>query len=303
MIVRESISFERGSDPLKAARLGMEQQIKQWFRDNYDQEPEDRQLIYDILNDSELDADTKEKWSLFLVSKGYGWDYEEWAEMMQRNIDFLPVIPDGYERQLNDLHLIRKEGKNYIQFNGWEDWADHVEEGRDISKESIQSILAGDALEYFDSDWSPDVRDSIDFILRNEEAVKMIREKFIEIEGDPEIASNPEEMMEAICDEEDFQELKDAISYSIASAQASADESEAYNKIKGALMDHFHISEPQWTGDMYVAEVSNDGLSKLLDSKFDNNERLSYTPPYYGYQGDITDDTFNMELENRLSDI
>jgi len=301
-IVRESISFERGQDPLRATRLGLEQQIKEWFREAYDREPTDGELIFDILNDDELDNETKEKWTLFLVSKGYSWDYEEWAEMMNKKIPFIPAIPDGYEMHLNDLHFSKKHGKNYIKFSGWEDWADHMEEGREISKESIVSILSGDAFEHLESDYHPDIRESSDFISKNVEAIKMIQEKFIEMGGDTELIKDPDEMLDVICDDSDYEELEDAISYAMASAQALADESEAYTKIKKALIDHFEIDEPQWSGDIYVADISDEGLSKLLDSKFDKNG-LSYSPPYYGYQGDITDDMFIQELDSKLADI
>jgi hypothetical protein len=300
-IVRESISFQRGQEPLKATGLGIEQQIKQWYREAYDHEPNDNELIYDILNDSELEDDAKEQWALFLVSKGYNWDYEEWSEMLNRKINFIPAIPDGQTRTLNSLRFVKKQGKNYIEFNGWEDWADHIEEGRDISKESIEAILSGDAFEYFDSDYHPDVSDSSDFILGIEEAVKMIQEKFIEMGGDSEVSENPEEMLDVICEDDAFEELEDAISYAISSAQSLADEDEAYQKIKKALIDHFEIDAPQWNGDMYVAEISDAGLSKLLDSKFDSNNRLSYTPPYYGYQGDVTNDMFIQELDSKLA--
>jgi hypothetical protein len=301
MIVRESISFQRGQEPLKATGLGIEQQIKQWYREAYDQEPNDRELIYDILNDSELDDEAKEQWTLFLVSKGYNWDYEEWAEFLNREINFIPAIPDGQTKTLNDLRFVKKQGKNYIEFSGWEDWADHIEGGRDISKESIEAILSGDALEYFDSDYHPDISDSSDFILRIEEAVKMIQEKFIEMGGDSEVSENPEEMLNVICEDDAFEDLEDAISSAISSAQALADEDEAYQKIKKAIIEHFEIDKPQWNGDMYVAEISDAGLSNLLDSKFDSNNRLSYTPPYYGYQGDVTDDMFIQELDSKLA--
>jgi len=302
MIVRESISFERGKDPMKAVGLGMEEQIKQWYRDAYDGEPGDS-LIYDILNDDELDPETAKKWSLFLVSKGYNWDYEEWSEMTNKGVDFIPALPDGYTRNCGELVYFRKNGKNYIQFDGWEDWSDFIEEGRDISKESIEAILAGDAYEYFDSDYSPDVTDSIDWILKDSESGNMIKDKFLEMGGEQDLTPDLEEMMGIICDDSDFQDLEDAISYALASSQQLADESAAYKSILKELKSHFQISDPEWTGEFYISEISANGFSKILDSVFDGNEELKYSPPYYGYQGDITYDMFLEELENRLADI
>jgi len=297
--VYESISFERGKDPMKAAGLGLEEQIKQWYMDAYDSEPGDS-LIYDILNDDQLDFETAKKWTLFLVSKGYNWDYDEWAKMMNKGIDFISALPDGYTRNCGDLVYFKKKGKNYIQFDGWEDWSDYIEEGREISKKSIEAILAGDAYEYFDSDYNPDVSDSADWIIRDLESIKAIKEKFEEMGGD---FSDPKKMMQEICDDDAFEELKDAISYALANSGAIADESEAYQSITKALKGHFGISDPEWNGESYISEISENGFHKILDSGFDGNEKLEYYPPDYGYQGAITYDVFQQELDNKLADI
>lgn len=306
MIVRESIfeavQFQRGVDPKSAMSLGLEEQIKTWYRDAYDHDPGE-DLIYDIMKDDELDFDTKEKWVLFLISKGYNWDCEEWAEMMNQGIDFIPALPDGYKRNFGDLNYFKKNGKNYIQFSGWEDWADYVEENREISREFIEAILSGDSFEYFDSDYHPEVLDSDHWILKDNQSVEMIKEKFLELGGEEKITEDPEEMIRTICTDSEFEDLEYAISYALASSQQSADESEAYNDILKNLKDHFDIGDSEWNGESHISEISQEGFSKLLDAGFDGNNKLDYSPPYYGYQGDVDYDTFRSELENRLSDI
>lgn len=306
MIVKESlfeaVQFQRGVDPKSAMSLGQEEQIKNWYREAYDHEPGD-DLIYVILQDDKLDFDTREKWSLFLISKGYNWDYEEWAEMMNQGIDFIPALPDGYKRGLGDLNYFKKGGKHYIQFNGWEDWSGYINEDRDTSREFIEAILSGDSFEYFDSDFMPDVADSLHWILEDPESTKMIAEKFEEIGGDSETAKDPEKMMEIIVEDSDFEELKYAISYALANSQQSADESEAYRDIIKKLKEHFGIGEPEWTGEFHISQITKEGFSKLLDAGFDGNEKLDYSPPYYGYSGDIEYPVFRDELENRLADI
>lgn len=305
MIVRENIfeavNFQRGVDPKVSMGIGKEEVIKQWFRENYNMEP-GSELIYDILNDDELPNETKKDWVLFLIERGYHWGYEGWAEMTNKKIDFIPHLPNGFKKTFADIKWIKKNDKNYIQFD-WEDFADHIEPSRDYSKEFIESVLSGQSLEYFETDYRPDLADSINWITKDLESVKMIQEKYLELDGDPKIAKTPETMLQDITEREEFEDLHDSIVISLADAEISAEESAAYDHIIERLRDYFQIGTPFWEGNYFEAEIGKTGLERLLSSSFDGEEKMIYSPPYYGYSGKPDYDNFRNNLENKLAEI
>lgn len=305
MIVRENIfeavNFQRGVDPKVSMGIGKEEVIKQWFRENYNMEP-GSEFIYDILNDDELPDETKKDWVLFLIERGYHWEYEDWAEMINRKIDFIPHIPNGYKRILNDINWLKEGGKNYIQFD-WQDFASHIEVSRDYSEKFISNILSGEAFEYFDNGYCPELADSIDWIVKDHESIKMIKEKYLELEGNPKIAKDPKNMLDDINEKDEFEDLRDSIIISLADAEISAEESAAYNHIVEKLRDYFQIGTPFWEGNYFEAEIGEMGLKRLLSSSFEGEEKMIYSPPYYGYHGKPDYDNFRNNLENKLAEI
>ncbi|HRT02945.1 MAG TPA: hypothetical protein P5513_03300 [Candidatus Diapherotrites archaeon] len=305
MLVRESLDFKRGVDPKSSIGIGLEKEIKDWWKSTKRYATEDS-LIYEILVDDNLDDDTKEKWVLFLISKLYSWDVDEWDLMIDSDINPVKGIKDGYKRSIGSLKISANGGKKYVSFSSWDDWSDRIEPGRDISKKFIEKVLSGDSLEYFNYDNYDDggiLSDYSYIIKKNKKSLNLIKEKFIEMGGDEEIANDPEHMIEVIDSDEDFESLKSDISNALISAQSLADEREAYDDIVNKIKNYYGLLKVNMINNEYIAEISDDGLFNLFQSYFGEGDKLVYNPPYYGYNGDISDDLLVNNLSYYIEEI
>ena len=120
MLVRESLDFKRGVDPKSSIGIGLEKVIKDWWKSTKRYITEDS-LIHEILVDGNLDEDTKEKWVLFLISKLYSWDVNEWDLMIGSDINPVKGIKDGYKGHIGNLEISANGGKKYVSFSSWDD--------------------------------------------------------------------------------------------------------------------------------------------------------------------------------------
>jgi hypothetical protein len=303
--LNESISFHRGGDVMKTAGIGIEGQIQSWLRERFDYEPNDNELIFLILDDSELEKEVKEQWVPFLLSKGYKWVYEEWSLMVDMGIDYLSHLPDGFTDDLDEITVLKKADGFYVRYSDWSDWSSFIETGRDLSEGFVEAVLSGDALEFFESDYHPDPTEFSWWISRHVEAIsswKDVEEKFIEEGGDPEIAKDVEEMIREISENPDFDDLKTDISVAISNAEDLANEAEAFKKITGELGSHFQIGKGEWSeSEGFIAQIGVDGVRKLYMAAYEGEEKCVHYQPQYSYDGDISAETFDMELESRLS--
>jgi hypothetical protein len=97
------------------------------------------------------------------------------------------------------------------------------------------------------------------------------------------------------------------------SAKESADADEAYKKLIKAIKNHYGFTETKWVGEKLYCEISEYDYKSIFFSDYssakdalsnsDDDTLIDYSPPYYGYDGDIDEDYFNEDLSNRLYEI
>jgi hypothetical protein len=312
--ISEALGFERGLTPKQSMGIGLEEQIRNFLDERTSSSPS--LWISYLLSegtDEELDRETRKKWIEFLLTKPmYVTDLgeEEYYNLKEWGIEWIPYVPLA-----NKDFKYKKLGTKYIlDFHGWEDFSPCFDYDRELSEEFVQAVLSGDAFDQFEYDLSgfKDITD-LSWALNRElkkrkkiPALEDIKRIAIALGGNPENMEDLDQLFDEISTNEDLSELDEAISFAFEESQQSADEHEAYTKLKEAIQKHFGIEEGKWIGEgekaYYRAPISFEGLHKLAFCLATNEEQIKYSHPYGGYSGDISAETFNDAMYNKLED-
>lgn len=207
------------------------------------------------------------------------------------------------EQDKSEYRII--DGKYYMVKNGWGDFSEKFKSGRDISEEFIKAVLSSDAWEYFDNQINADLADACGYI--NEENILDIQKILVKRFPDKnfeEYGSDLDDVLSGLENEgEDVEDIIDAIKHAMSNAQQSADESEAYDMLTKAIISHYSIKSYDWKDDKLFVEVPESEFKMAVMGVADEDDEINYSPPYYGYSGDVDKGHYNEELDNKLCDI
>jgi hypothetical protein len=314
--IKESQDFQRRLAPKQAMGIGLEETIRNFLNEKTSSSPS--LWISYLLNEGdfeEVDKETRKKWIKFLITKPeYNSELgeEEYYILKEWDINWIPYVP------LSDSNFkYKKIANNYIlSFAGWENFSPYFDyDSRDLSKDFIEKVLSGDAYDEFiyDSEAFLNIEDIVSPLNREIKKGKKIhvledlKEKAIEMGGNPENMEDLDSLFSEINNNENLSELKDQVSIAFEEAQQSADEFEAFKKVKESIKKQFIIEEGKWSGEgseaIYEAPISFEGLSRLAYTMATKEEEIKYYHPYGGYNGDIEAETFNDAMYNRLEDL
>lgn len=317
MIIREYINFERGSNPKKAMNIGMEAQIEN-FMEEFSNESRNNWLSDLIQNDFEemgLNPDKQGIWIKHLLKNpefNKNLDENDYYAMREKGIQWIPDVPFHPSAGMSYELL----GDQYfITFHEWTDFIDFIDTSnlRDrVSEEFLRAVLSGDAFKFFemDSDYANDITEFTWLLKKIEskgnglDVLKDIKDKAIELGGDPDNMENLESLMEEINDNKDLDDLKDAISHAVMEAQEIADENEAYKHIIDEIKKYFEIGEGNWIDEnTYKAKITKKGVEMISYTIVTGDEKLGYSAPYNGYSGSISEDELLDSIDNKLNDL
>jgi hypothetical protein len=317
----EAINFERGLSPKTSMSIGIKEKIRA-FMEEFGNNTEEHWLsdliqknLHSDWSDS-LDDEARIAWINYLLKTPGEWlknlDENDYVQMKEEGIEWIPYIPIPG----NDFRYQRMGvGDNYLlKFNGWEEFSSYFDTGRDLSLEFIENVLSGDAHDdfYYDSD-AFDVTDlgwHVQRIINKGEevpAMKDLKEKAIEMGGNPENMETVDDLLEEINNNDDLHDLRQAVLFAFMDAQESADESAAYRSLINAIQKWYEIGEGKWheSGgtEIFVAPITKKGLEKLFYSIMTGDDKIKYYPPDHGFNGDITKDDINDALYNKIEDL
>ena len=303
-IVRESISFTRGQDPKTSMGIGTEGEMYHYFKENYDSIPYDYEIINSIIEDDDLDQDKKERWITHLLEKDsnkYTFEDPELDWFSENGFDYLTPMKDGYIRSVS-LELYKKDGKFFVQFPEITYLADLFDtHSRDIDRETIEKILGGDAWDIFEI-YNSDPTITKEYIIENWDKIKAtayLTDVYQYRKGEGE---TPKEIIDDIFDDDDYENMAQAIEIALSDAQTNAYESEAYNAMLKGVLDHFEMGKPVYDEQkkVYTAPITITGADKLFKSALLGDEQYEYYEPYGGYNGEVDSEVFSEALLSQL---
>jgi predicted kinase len=268
-----------------------------------------------FINKSKVNTDDSERRVQIHVESGQFMDMDDSSinkkEFFAENPEIFDYLYNKYKDKNSEYSDIKIEGdKVYIITDGWDDYAENFSTGRDISEDFIKDVLKGESFDYFNysiSDFKPEYfADEI-----NEENLKTIKEKIKKINSSAEIEeANADDLISFMEEDDSYEEIINAILGTGVSAKESADADEAYKKLIKAIKNHYGFTETKWVGEKLYCEISEYDYKSIFFSDYssakdalsnsDDDTLIDYSPPYYGYDGDIDEDYFNEDLSNRL---
>jgi hypothetical protein len=271
-----------------------------------------------FINKSKINTNDSERRVQIHVESGQFMDMNDSSidkkEFFDKNPEIFNYLYNKYKDRHSESSDIKIEGdKIYIVTDGWDDYAGNFSTGRDISEEFIKEVLKGDGFDYFNystSDFKPEYfSDEID-----EDNLKKIKEKIKKIDVSAEIEENDSDDLISFMEEDDsYEEILDAILLAGVSAKESADGDKAYTELIKAIKNHYGFTETEWVGEKLYCEISESDYKSIFFSNYseakdalsnsDDDTLIDYSPPYYGYDGDVDKDYFNEDLSNRLDEI
>ena len=201
-----------------------------------------------------------------------------------------------------------------LEFSEWSDFADLFQEHRDVRDRYIENVLSGMGYEYFDyyDTIEPDYFEFDDKKIF-QEVKKEIKEKIYELDlseedeydemiKDFDSVESFRDLYDKVLEEYDIlEDIKTAIDLAYTTSQELADEAEAYNSLTDSIIKTFNGGEVKYENDKYVLPITNPNFN--AEDVVDNGRVIEWELPYYGWNGDVDDDTFLQEIENKLEDI
>ena len=113
----------------------------------------------------------------------------------------------------------------------------------------VPEVLEGDAWEIFESSVpESEAKDYVDNHWNDIKAVGYMMDIYNYRGGEEEISNK---VLDDIFQNDDFEDIKEAIVFSVSDAQTNAMESEAYNHMKKEVLDHYEMGEPDWDNMSY----------------------------------------------------
>lgn len=231
--------------------------------------------------------------------------------LYENNIDFMQYIvkfPSG------NFNISKKDNQYFIAFNEWSDFAPYFRDNREISEDTVAEILSGEGSEYFEG-----YRTDNEFPDFSSKFLKQIKSVFPElkkalVEKHPEAKSIKDiytlwnYILELKDDKPEGKELdydiRRAIVQAFNEACEVADESEAFQELKDAILKFFEMKNAKFSNKKFRGTMSKEGAKKLITLLFDRDiiDGISYYPPQYGWQGNPEKhpDVFVDALINRL---
>jgi len=203
---------------------------------------------------------------------------------------------------------------NTLEFSEWSDFADLFKEDRDVRDGYIENVLSGMGHEYFEH---YDIIEPDYFSFKNDKIFQdvktQIKEKIDELDLSDE--DEYDDMIKDFNSAESFSDLYDhvlkkydmlddiktAVNHGYTNSQELADESEAYDSLTNSIINTFDGGEVSYENDKYIMPISIPDFD--IDDIVDNGRIIEWEIPYYGWNGDVDDDTFREELVNKLYEI
>jgi hypothetical protein len=222
-------------------------------------------------------------------------------------------LDDFYENHLSDSvdslsfkDLEITDDGCFIVVNNWKDFTvAFAENGRNTNP----AEFLHNTIEDFSDDFVQFDRSDIENFINDIDEPNLIMMKDILKERDLEF------------DEDDFDEIlidnfEDELSFSLSDAKRIANDGEIYKSITDAIKDHYGITDITYDYNnklrlklfkrpknvlLYMTAGSYfvDSFAEL----YDGENKIDYTYPYYGFDGEIDTTTFNEILNSKLHDI
>lgn len=297
--INEALEFERGKSPKSSIGIGLKSQIENYLEEEFNIDYGAPGSLGDILEDSNLDRETREKWAKFILSEGYDFDENEYYELRQQQIDVLDSIPE-LDKEYNGIKL-RKRGDTYTIKFDWSDFSTFF--GYNDHEEFYMDVLNGDGWKYFeDNSYKTYSREEIEgFIVDNDIDEEPLIEKFEEYGG-----KDAEEMWDQIFDKdlEDFEDIRNALQVAASNTTAIAEEGESWKGLKKSIENWYDLGEPKYLEqeNTYEARISKQGAERIMDYYYQQENPIDHREPEY-YMADWDPATFQQELENQLESI
>jgi len=229
-------------------------------------------------------------------------------------------------------YTLEKQGQKYILYaEWWDQFTDLFQEGREMSEESITKILSGDSWDLFERYGSEDMNlsDEIYAIqkmekdkgvayfksLTDELKAMLLRDfDWLDYDNTMEIKNlkNLTDIAKFLVkyqDERDLEEYVHAFEKALNETKGVADESVAFKELTEVLereagfkFDKKYYSEKD---QCYKIPLSKESIIRIFKMVNIEDEKIKYSPPYYGYNGNIYDhpDVFNDSLSNSIAEI
>ena len=197
--------------------------------------------------------------------------------------------------------IIIKPITNYtysITFNEWGDFAGYFQESRDIDKDFIEKVLNGEGSDYFygksdDNDF-PDLS-GLNHYKIGKSVFKLLKEFVLKYYPEADQIEDFSDLYDYLYSLSKKGTLDKKIERCLIRAYNEtievAQESEAYEELKQAIIDHFDLIDIKHSKEKFRGQIHSDGVKKLVmlyyaRDAFEKQE-VDYSAPYYGYSGDI----------------
>lgn len=222
-----------------------------------------------------------------------------------------------YGKNLNCKNVVNKDNEYWLVINDYTFFSDYFKVDNNTRDDLIKLVLSYEAYSIFS--YSPsdfEINENIDLNDSNLEILKLIL--LLESINDDEIEIDIDEIttysdIVDVVKEYDLDVFKTILKDSICSAHEAADEAEAFDDIIKTAYKFFNLSKESATWEnngaadsiLYIKFNSDIDAykAKIIINKYDesynDDNKISYSPPYYGYSGDIND-SFNDIIRDKI---
>jgi len=306
--VNEAQNFQRGQTPKKSIGIGLKEIINKWLEDELDTSLEgDPSWAIEHILENDLDNNTKKTWIEYLISINHddnNWDENDYESFKSYDIKPLSAISNGYKKEFDGIYISKNNDRWQVAFSDDSEFINFYKEG-DWSKDAMEKLLEGDAYNIFfvgPVDFPYD--DAKRFIIDNENtidkvSIETIKNIYVSLGGDE--SDNLNQILDNIEDDENYGRLKFSILLAITEADANAREGRAFQAIRESINDFCEINvEFSQKAQRYEGTISEEGVRKLMEFHYMEEEGWEAPYSHDDYSGDIDINSLGEYLQNEL---
>ncbi len=301
-------------DPLAELGIGTMREIDDFIKEN----DEYNQVKNGILTKLEFilnacnDREKAKIWIEYLLETGAekieNLEYEDIYEMINLDIKFAPYLKNNTFLDEN-IKFIKKNNKYYLKVKSWCDFVKYIN-SEDLDSDDICKILEYDSnffynyyyyedfgLNYICDVISGSKEENEFFNLLKDTAIKYANTNYHkkEIKKAKDIYDIVKIIEDLRGENEKMNNIIVSLKTAFNSFLAVSEEDAAHNHIVNAIKRGFSIIKEKYISDGIILEISEQGLEDLFRAYYDDDYKIEYRVPHYGYEPDNLDVSIFLE--------
>jgi hypothetical protein len=298
--------FEEESDPIADMKIGIAHRIEEYIDENDDGDVRNGFLTkLQFIVASDLDNETRKVWTEYLLKDGDE-DVNSWEETDVIEMDNIGVkiFPNLSQLPFENISYKYKDGKYFLYAKDWADFSDFFQSNNEMNKKTAEQILSGEGYEIFDSvGYGTNLKDILSWLNEKEakQVFNILKPACEEELEEAKEATNLSHLFYLIEKKRELDAIHSDILRVVSNLLVFSAESEAFKDLQRAIEKQYKMTfVKDENAEILTFNIAEKGLYDLFLANWEEDKRIYFYPPQYGWQGELDFKTFIEDLQENL---